>query len=177
MKVIKMKIKTKRLLIRKVTANDWESIKRIWDDFRTSKYAQYDIPHKSDEDEIRLQIGKWAEANKGEMHMFFAVCIEDNMIGYIDFHDTGNGYDSGYCFHSVYHGKGYAKESCQALINYLSDMGVRRITAGTALNNISSVRLLCSLGFEQIGTERVSFYKDDAGNDIYFDGGIFELAI
>ena len=50
-----------------------------------------------------------------------------------------------------------------------------RITAGTALKNISSVKLLKSLGFIQVGTEKVSFHKDENGKDIVFDGGIFEL--
>lgn len=145
-----MDIKTERLFIRKIVADDWASIKRIWDDFGKSEYAKYDIPHKSKEDEV---------------------------IGYIDFHNTGNGYDSGYCFHSAYHGKGYAKESYQALINFWRGMGVRKLIAGTAMKNIPSVRLLSSLGFKQTGTERLSFYKDNSGNDIYFDGGIFELNI
>ncbi|MBD5453452.1 MAG: GNAT family N-acetyltransferase [Lachnospiraceae bacterium] len=170
-----MEIKTERLLIRKVVANDWESIKRIWDDFRVSEYAKYDVPHKSDADEIKLQVNKWENTNQGDQHLFFAVCFENEVIGYIDFHDTGNGYESGYCFHSNYHGKGYAKESYQALINLFSARGIKRLTAGTALKNIPSVRLLNSLGFTQIGTEKVSFYQDEEGNDIYFDGGIFEL--
>lgn len=172
-----MKIKTERLLIRKVVAEDWISIKRIWDDFRVSEYAKYDIPHKSIEDEIRLQVSKWGDANKGEKHLFFAVCLEEKVIGYIDFHDTGNGYDSGYCFHSDYYGKGYAKESYQALIMFFVSKGVKRFTAGTAIKNVPSRNLLISLGFEQIGTEKISFYKDDLGNDIYFEGGIFELNI
>ena len=32
-----------------------------------------------------------------------------------------------------------------------------------------------SLGFNQAGTEKVSFYKDDDGNNIIFDGGVYEL--
>lgn len=170
-----MEIKTERLLIRKIVADDWTSIKRIRDDFRISEYAKYDTPHKSDENEIRLQVKKWESANKGKKHLFFAVCLADEVIGYIDFHDTGDGYDSGYCFHSNYHGKGYAKESYKALIGLFSDMGVKRLTAGTAMNNTPSINLLHSLGFKQIGTEQVSFYQDDAGKDIYFEGGLFEL--
>lgn len=172
-----MEIKTERLLIRKIIADDWTSLKRIWDDFRESDYAQYDVPHKSDENEIRSQISKWAALNGGTDHLFFAVCLGDEVIGYIVFHNTGDGYDSGYCFHSAYHGRGYARESFQALIRFLADRGVRRLTAGTALNNIPSLRLLESLGFAQTGTEKVSFYKDESGRDIYFDGGIFELKL
>ena len=43
------------------------------------------------------------------------------------------------------------------------------------MGNTPSVSLLKSLGFELIGTESVSFYKDSQGNDIVFEGGIFEL--
>lgn len=172
-----MEIKTKRLHIRKIVADDWTSIKRIWDDFRVSEYAKYDIPHKEDENEIRLQVKKWEDANKDKKHLFFAVCLTDEVIGYIDFHDTGDGYDSGYCFHSDYHGKGYAKESYQGLISLFSDMGVKRLTVGTAMNNTPSINLLRSLGFAQIGTEQVSFYQDDSGKDIYFEGGLFELKL
>ena len=48
-----------------------------------------------------------------------------------------------------------------------------RFTAGTALMNLPSVRLLKSLGFEKISEELVSFYKDENGGNIYFTGGIF----
>ena len=45
------------------------------------------------------------------------------------------------------------------------------------MGNTPSVALLKSLGFELIETEKVSFYKDADGNDIVFDGGIFELMV
>ena len=56
-----------------------------------------------------------------------------------------------------------------------NSIGITKITAGTAINNTPSVSLLKSVGFELIGTEKVSFYKDAQGNDIVFEGGIFEL--
>lgn len=52
-----------------------------------------------------------------------------------------------------------------------------RYSAGTALNNLPSVRLLKSLGFEKVSEEQVSFYKDESGEDIYFTGGIFAIEI
>ena len=79
-----MEIKTESLLIRKIVADDWASIKRIWDNFRISEYAKYDTPHKSDENKTRLQVKKWEDANKGEKHLFFAVCLANKVIGYIE---------------------------------------------------------------------------------------------
>jgi RimJ/RimL family protein N-acetyltransferase len=54
-------------------------------------------------------------------------------------------------------------------------IGIHKFTAGTGMANVPSVRLLESLGFCRVGTERVSFYKDAGGRDIYFEGGLFEL--
>lgn len=61
------------------------------------------------------------------------------------------------------------------IFDYLRTLGITKFTAGTTINNIPSVALLKSLGFELVGTENVSFYKDAQGNDIVFEGGIFEL--
>ena len=69
----------------------------------------------------------------------------------------------------------FAKESLSAIIEYLHSIGISKLTAGTAINNIPSVSLLKSLGFRLSGTEKVSFYKDEHGNDIIFEGGNFEL--
>ena len=172
-----MILKTDRLIIRHIKADDWKSIRDIWIDLKSSEYACYDIPHNTDDEDVRARISRWAQFNSGIEHMFFAVCLDDVVIGYIAFNIREDGHEAGYCFHSKYHGKGYAKESHIALFDYLSSIGITKFTAGTALNNEPSVALLKSLGFELVGTEKVSFYKDEEGNDIVFDGGIFELII
>lgn len=170
-----MLLKTERLTIRHIAAEDWHSIKEIWADFKKDSLSQYDKPHCTDDEDVRKRIAKWAEANKGTEHMFFAVCLENFVIGYISSNIRKNGYEIGYCFHSLYHKKGYAKESLTAVIDYLHTLGVTKITAGTAINNVPSVSLLKALGFSLKETENVSFYKDAKGNDIVFKGGIFEL--
>ena len=169
-----MLLKTERLTIRHIVAEDWKSIKEIWVDFNASEYAQYDMPHITDDADVQARMEKWAAANSGTEHMFFAICLDETLIGYIAFNIRENGHEIGYCFHSAYHGKGYAKESHQALLDYLRTLGITKFSAGTALNNTPSVKLLDSLGFKLVEQEKVSFYKDADGNDIVFDGGIFE---
>ena len=170
-----MLLKTERLNIRHVVADDWKSIKDIWGDFNSSEFAQYDKPHNTDDTDVQPRIAKWASANSGIEHMFFAICLDETVIGYIAFNIRENGYEIGYCFHSAYHGKGYAKESMVALFDYLQTLGITKFSAGTALNNIPSVKLLTSLGFKLVEREKVSFYEDIMGNDIFFEGGIFEM--
>jgi len=167
-------LKTERLTIRRITSDDWKSVKEIWADFNTSALSQYDTPHNTDDADVQRRIAKWAAFNGSTEHMFFAVCLDDTVIGYIAFNIRENGHEIGYCFHSAYHGKGYAKESHLALFDYVRALGIRRLTAGTAINNTPSVALLKSLGFELIETEVVSYYKDADGNDIVFDGGAVE---
>ena len=169
-----MMIKTERTAIRPVIADDWRQIQRIWQGFARSAYARYDRPLNTDDNAVRARIAKWAEFNaSGTEHRFFAVCLGDTVIGYCAFNQRENGYEIGYCFDPVYHGRGYAKESISALLAYLNEQGIKRFTAGTALSNTPSVALLRSLGFRQIGTEKISFYQDAGGNDITFDGGVF----
>ena len=134
-------IKTERLTIRHIVADDWKRIKEIWVDFNTSALSQYDKPHITDDADVQPRIAKWAAANSGTEHMFFAVCLDDTVIGYIAFNIRENGHEIGYCFHSAYHGKGYAKESHLALIDYMRELGIKRLTAGTAIKNTPSVSI------------------------------------
>lgn len=170
-----MLLTTDRLTIRRIAADDWKGIKAIWADFNASSMSQYDRPHNTDDADVRARIARWAAMNDGTEHMFFAIFLGDVLIGYSAFHQRADGYEVGYCFHSAYHGKGYAKESHAALFAYLRTLGITRFTAGTAMKNIPSVSLLRSLGFTLVRTESVSFYQDAQGNDVVFEGGIFAL--
>ena len=172
-----MLLKTERLIIRHIEPNDWKSIKEIWMDFNNSPFSQYDMPHNTDDEDVKNRILKWANASSGFEHIFFAVCFNDVVIGFFSLNIRENSHELGYCFHSEYQGKGYAKESLKALIEYLPEIGITKLTAGTAINNLPSVSLLKSLGFIMKETENVSFYKDKRGNDVVFEGGNFELKI
>lgn len=171
-----MKISTERLTIRRIVSGDWEAVKKIWDDQNSSEFARFDKPKDTDPDAVRLRIEKWASFENSAEHMFFAVCLDGKVIGYVAFNVRESGYEIGYAFLADFQGKGYAKESIAALIGAIKkEVPTAKITAGTALENVPSVKLLQALGFRQAGTERVSFYTDAAGQPIYFDGGVFVL--
>ena len=170
-------IKTERLIVRRVCAGDWKAIQAIWADAAKSVYTQYDKPNDLDDQAVSRRIAMWASFADGDEHMFFAVCLQEKVIGYVALNRREDGYEVGYCFHSAFHGKGYAKESISALISEMKKQGVSLIMAGTALNNTPSVNLLLSLGFRLTGTEKVSFYQDKEGNPVVFEGGIYELIL
>lgn len=165
---------TRRLTVRRVEAEDWRAIQAIWERQEQSPYARYDRPNDTGDEAVRARIAKWSSFAGSREHLFFAVCLEGAVIGYVVFHAREEGFETGYCFHDAYHGKGYAGESISVLMDELRRWGVGKLTAGTALDNTPSVRLLTSLGFRLAATEQVSFYQDADGRDIYFTGGIFE---
>jgi len=169
-----MLIRTQRLSIRPIVESDWQSVQAIWNSLRDSVYAQYDKPHPTEDAQVRARVNRWAGFIDTLEHMFFAVCLQERVIGYIACNQREVGHEIGYSFHADFHGRGYAKESLQALMAHLRSLGIAKLKAGTALANVPSMALLKSLGFQLVGQEKVSFYQDDEGNDIVFDGGILE---
>lgn len=176
-----MKDTTEQLTVRYLEPSDWPAVREILVDFGNSKYAQYDSPQSTDDVSIREMVANWSERNREpwseNRQLTWLVCLEGEggevPIGYIVCFRHGNQYEIGYCFHSDYHRRGYASASIKDVLEFLRGRGITAILAGTALANTPSVELLKSLGFVQFGTERVSFWKDADGNDIYFDGGSF----
>ena len=165
-----MRLETNRLRIRRLHETDWQEVKNIFTDFNNSQYAVYDLPLPTEEEEVKSLTKRFAESN-----LFFAVFKKDSsdMLGYVCFHKEGDNYDLGYCFRSEYHAKGYAYESTKALVEFLvAECGATGFTAGTAIDNIPSCRLLERLGFVWVSTETVSF-----DNVFSFQGGNFELNV
>ena len=153
-----MELKTLRLYICNLREEDWPKMKNIFIDFNHSKYAAYDRPLPIDDKEVEALTKQFAESN-----LFFAVHLPDNnqMIGYVCFHKDAEKYDIGYCFHSSVHSNGYAYESTKALIDYFAqEYNASVFTAGTAIDNTPSCKLLEKLGFECVSTEYMSFKED-----------------
>ncbi|MBQ8359962.1 MAG: GNAT family N-acetyltransferase [Oscillospiraceae bacterium] len=165
-----MRLETSRLQISHLQETDWQKMKNIFIDFNNSQYAVYDRPLPTKDEEARALTKQFAESN-----LFFAVFPKDSddMLGYVCFHQNGDKYDLGYCFHSAHHAKGYAYESTKALIEYLiEECGAVGFTASTAIDNIPSCKLLKKLGFICVSTETVSF-----DNTFSFQGGSFILNV
>ena len=165
-----MELKTFRLCIRNLREDDWSQMKSLFIEFNNSEYAAYDRPLPTEDMEVEALTKQFVETN-----LFFAIDLldQDEMIGYVCFHKDEGKYDLGYCFHSAYHSKGYAYESTKALIDYfVQEYGAAIFTAGTAIDNIPSCKLLEKLGFQCVSKEYLSF-----NDNFSFEGGNFVLNI
>jgi ribosomal-protein-alanine N-acetyltransferase len=166
-------IKTKRLEIRNFVIDNWRDLQEIFIDFESSEYAMYDYQLPTTDNEVKEIAVRFAN-NK-----FFAVCELNNnkVIGYVCFNgENDKELDLGYCFNSLYQGKGYATEACIAVINYaFITLQVERLTAGTANLNYPSCRVLNRLGFSITSECIHSCRKNTEGNPIEFVGSLFLL--
>jgi len=170
-------IKTDRLTLKSIKKENWTDLQKLWRDFSLSQYAIYDSPHPTDDISVKNKAELWENAQNDVSHFFYGVYLDDTFIGYVAAHTRVKGFELSYCFLSAFQGKGYAKESLTAVIDRLSSWGEKSFVVRTALNNTPSVKLLNSLNFKLVGTENVSFYKDLKGQDVFFDGGIYQLCL
>ena len=158
-----MRIFTQRLMIRQFEFGDWRMLRAIAAEFQASEYRYFDREIPTALDEIRAVARYCADSG-----IWFSVLLNGEMIGYICLSQNEEGIDVGYAFHSSARGKGYAFESISATLELLESAGVRKFTAGTALENAPSMRLLKRLGFRQVREEEVCFYEGHP-----FRGGFF----
>lgn len=81
----------------------------------------------------------------------------------------------GYVFHAGFWGKGYARESCEALTERAFRQGIHRIYAECDPENENSWHLLEKLGFRREGHLRknVYFRKDAQGKPIWKDTYVY----
>ena len=168
-------IETPRLLLRGFMHSDWRALQQLILWYSSSPFAAFDHPWPTSDSRIK-EICRWFSASES----FRAVCLKENgsFIGYISLSPTDEAgvLNLGYCFHGLYHGRGYALESCRAVIKEILNVSsISKIETGTARDNIPSCRLLEKLGFDLTRSEECAFQTDDKGNRLTFLGDIYEL--
>lgn len=90
----------------------------------------------------------------------FAISHQAQMIGIIDLSDVADGQaELGYWLDAAVWGQGFASEAGQAVMAFaFGHVGLQRVIAGHAADNLASGKVLARLGFVDIG-EREIFSK------------------
>lgn len=170
-----IKIMTERLIIDNFVEEDWKGLKNIILQYEDSPFAFYDHKWPTSDDELK-RIVRWF-ANEDS---FLAVRFKDSndLIGYVSLNamENSNEYNIGYCFDFNLHNKGYATESCQAVINHaFTTLNAEKIVSGTANDNTPSCKLLLRLGMRKISEGVCSFRKHTDGKPIEFISSNYAL--
>lgn len=165
-----MILETKRLILRRYNADDFNDLYEYLSDNEVVKFEPYKaMTAEETKDNLKWRI---------ETDEMIAVELKENhkMIGnvYLGKRDF-NSLEIGYVFNRKYWGNGYAKESCEALVQYSFRNGTHRIFAECDPDNENSWRLLEAIDFEREAhlKQNVYFWTDEQGNPIWKDTYIY----
>lgn len=163
---------TDRLILRRYKETDFEDLYEYLSDEEVVKYE----PYKAMTTEEVKENLSWRISTE-EM---IAVELKENhkMIGniYLGKRDF-NSLEIGYVFNKAYWGRGYAKESAKALIDFYFAKDIHRIFAECDPFNVNSWKLLETLGFRREAEmkKNVYFWVDEEGNPLWKDTYVYAL--
>lgn len=161
-----MYLETNRMIVREFTTEDAKELHEIFGDDEVMKNCEpaYDLA-KTEKFLREFCIGR-----KGALA---AVLKESGkMVGYILFKEFEEEvYEIGWIFHKDYWRKGYAYESCYAVMDYAFTEGNAHKIFAEAIDGVKSVGLMKKLGMKLEGIQRDQG-RDNSGNwaSLYFYG-------
>ena len=145
-------LETDRLTIRNFSPDDWQELQELAIEYRASKWAQYEDPWPTSDEEVK-GMATWFAGGDG----YLAACLKSTgkLIGLVVINrreeQEGRLYNLGYVFHPGHHGQGYATEACRAAMGYLfGPLAADGILTGTHPDNEASVKLLKRLGLTEV---------------------------
>lgn len=146
-------LETKRLFLRKLRAEDAESIFNNWaSDSEVTKYVTWNVHRNLDETKAILDM--WlAEYDNDNCYRYGIENKADGeLIGMIDVVGYHHGNPViGYCSCRRYWGNGYMTEALGAVIDELTDNGFNQIVIEAAEDNVASNRVIVKNGFQLVG--------------------------
>ena len=163
-------IETPRLILRRYRESDLEDLHRYLSDPEVVRFEPY-RPMDMEETEAELQRRMASDEMTAVELKESGRLIGNVYLGRRDF----NSMELGFVFNREYWGRGYAAESCRAVIERAFSEGAHRIYAECDPENENSWRLLEALGFQREGRLRqnVYFWTDKSGSPLWKDTYIY----
>jgi [ribosomal protein S5]-alanine N-acetyltransferase len=156
----KIKLKSKRLLLRLIEANDLENIHNLHSLPETDKFNTLGIPKNQGETKAIVE-GHIADLKEEVIKKFtFAIELinQKQFIGLIAINLGNEKYQSAevwYKLHADHWNNGYATEALKRVIEFgFNDLNLHRIEAGCAVDNVGSIRTLEKAGMTKEGGKR-----------------------
>ena len=159
-------IETERLILRKFSYNDDDSMLKYWisDPNIQSLYSE---PIYTNKQEVKGILDKYLSSyEKNDYYRWAIISKElDECIGQIAYFlvDSKNHFaEIEYCIGSKFQCKGFATEATKAVIEFgFHEMNLHKVQISTKSINTQSKRVIEKCGFTYEGTLRDYFYTDD----------------
>ena len=167
------KLTTTRLVLKQISESDWPLFLRLHDEPEVLRYT-FDRPS---DDAIRQKFEDrlpfWAI---GDQHTLCLVIYRaDNhqpvgVSGFTPCKDHPGQVEFGYLFLPEHHGKGYATEALQVIVDYALTLRFNTLTATVTDGNIASCKVLEKCGFSQVRRAPKAYrIKDQVYDDLIFE--------
>lgn len=154
-----MELKTEHLLLRELTTADAELVHALHSIPEVDEYNTLGIPATLAETEALLNgwIAMQHESPQ-KKYVFMIVSDQDEFVGLFGLNIGETKYSRAevwYKLHPSFWGRGYATEALKAVLHFVfNTLGLHRIEAGCATQNVASARVLEKAGFIREGTHR-----------------------
>ena len=161
---------TERLILRRYTEADLED---LYEYLSNPKVVEYEPYQSMSYEEVKEELKERIASDE-----MIAVELKENhkLIGnvYLGKREF-QALEMGYVFNDAYWNRGYARESCKALMKLAFRHGIHRIYAECDPKNQSFWKLLEALGFTREAhlRENVYFWCDENGEPIWKDTFIY----
>ncbi len=169
----KLILQTERLILRQIEETDAESILNYRSDSETNKYQGWIPQTISDVKDFLSKIS--SEINVAHTWYQFIIIETNNssIIGDIGIHFIDEEQaEIGCTLAKQYHGKGYATEALNSVIDYLfKQLNKHRIIGSIDPNNISSIALVERLGFRKEAHFKESLFL----NGVWVDDIVYAI--
>ncbi len=156
----KYNIEAERLVLREITPDDMEKIHELRSFPEVDRYNTLGIP-KDLQETVRIYKGVFDD-KKNYQRKNIAWCIflkdKDQFIGQAGMSLSADRFRLGEIYYNLlpeYWNKGYATETARALIQFgFNEMGLHKVEAGVATENVRSIRVLEKAGMTREGLRR-----------------------
>jgi [ribosomal protein S5]-alanine N-acetyltransferase len=151
-------LKSERLNLRPINLSDLNNIHQLHSLPETDEFNTLGIPENIEETKVILD--QWISENQKEKNQIYTFVIEfqQQFVGLITLNLGKEKYKNAefwYKLHVNFWNKGFATEALKTLINFaFNDLNLHRITAGCAVENIGSIRVLEKVGMTLEGRKR-----------------------
>lgn len=156
-----MQLETQRLLLKPITKQDWQLFLQLHQDQQVMRFVSDDRSEQTIKARFDARIKEWEP--RGNEWLTLTVYLKETgeKLGLTGFHAGWQPYQQaelGFLFCPLHQGKGYAKESCLALLDYIfNQLRYHKAVATVTSGNLASVKLLQGLGFTLEGRIRDNF--------------------
>jgi len=152
-------IRTNRLTLRKIRAEDYMDMYRYTQKEEVARYVTWDV-HKSPET-TKAICSMWAKQDENDDRYHWAIVCNDTVIGNIEVVKLeGETAYMGWQLDSDYWNKGIMTEAATAVRDYLfSEIGIEAMEASHMQANIGSGRVMQKIGMTEIPIKEALEYK------------------